>query len=361
MSMKKVVILAAAALTLAACAKTYELQETAQPTIGFSTWNDVMTKAAKTGFVANDEFDVFGFKWNSDSEKATVFDDVDVKYDGTNWSYSPLRFWDANYGHYTFFAAYPKDKLTTKPAQTGLFVSEQLTYDGQQEVLLVAQKKQVDRNDQGKYATGDVALVFKHVGSLVDIKVKKHAEIESAQVDVTAFALSGIKTTGSFAVSSYDSNNDPVGEWTPTSAANAEKAASASSTYKISSTVSLAKEGGVGTANAANLLTGLVLMPQALATNEGPKITISYTITTGDGATEDEVTFENVPVYFGMFDKSETGESEKANDEDDRIAAWQPGYHYTYYITINANAITFTASIDSWKTTDATGHYYLIN
>ena len=40
MSMKKVVILAAAALTLAACAKTYELQETAQPKIGFGTWAD---------------------------------------------------------------------------------------------------------------------------------------------------------------------------------------------------------------------------------------------------------------------------------------------------------------------------------
>ncbi len=355
MSMKKVVILAAAALTLVACAKTYELQETAQPKIGFGTWNDVMTKAAWTTFVANNEFDVFGYKWNSDSDKTTVFDDVDVKYDGTKWSYSPLRFWDANYEHYTFFAAFPKDQLTTKPAQTGLFVSNELTYDGYNEVLLVAQKNVVDRNAQNKYDIENVQLNFKHVGSLVDIKVKKHSDIESAKVEVTSIAVSGIKTTGAFTVSSYDASNNPVGSWAATSAVNDATVAP----YLSNSTVTLAKNAGVGTANASSLLTDLVLMPQSLATDGGPKITISYKITTGEDATADEITFSDKSFYFGQFDKSEEGESEKANKENDRISAWMPGVHYTYYITINANAITFTASIDDWST--ETGHYYLIN
>jgi hypothetical protein len=350
--MKKVVILAAAALTLAACAKTYELQENAQPKIGFSTWNETMTKAAKTAFAANDEFDVYGFKWNAGpANQTTVFDGVDVKFDGTKWSYSPLRFWDSNFDNYTFFAAYPKDQLADgEYAQNGYFVSQNLAYDGQKEVLLVAQKKDVEKTNYNK----TVELKFKHVGSLVDIKVKKHSDIESAKVEVTSIAVSGIKTTGAFTVSSYDASNNPVGSWAATSAVNDATVAP----YHSNSTVTLAKNAGVGTANASNLLTDLVLMPQELAKDGGPKITISYKITTGEDATADEITFSDKSFYFGQFDKSEEGESEKANKENDRISAWMPGVHYTYYITINANAITFTASIDDWST--ETGHYYLV-
>ena len=345
MSMKKVVILAAAALTLASCAKTYELQETAQSQIGFSTWNDAMTKAAKTDFVANDEFDVFGYKWNNASDKATVFDGVDVKYDGTDWNYSPLRFWDNNYASYTFFAAYPKDQLATAPAQTGLFVSNELTYNGSNEVLLVAQKKDVENDDFGK----EVQLKFKHVGSLVDIKVKKHSDIAATKVEVTSIALSGIKTTGAFTVNSYDGNNNPVGTWAPTTD-------DVNTPYINNNSVTA----GEGTSNAGVLFSGLVLMPQPLGKDSGPMITISYTITTGTTGHEDTVAYTNNSFYFGQFDKTDPSPTEKDNT-DPRIEAWAPGYHYTYYITINADAtITFSANIDSWADATDDGHYYLI-
>ncbi len=347
--MKKVVILAAAALTLASCAKTYELQETAQSQIGFSTWNDAMTKAAKTVFVADDEFDVFGYKSNSASDMATVFDGVDVKYDGTNWNYSPLRFWDNNYANYTFFAAYPKDQLADGDyAQTGLFVSNELTYDGSHEVLLVAQKNVVAKANYKQ----PVQLKFKHVGSLVDIKVKKHSDIAATKVEVTSIALSGIKTTGDFTVNSYDGNNNPVGTWAPTSAVN-----DATATPYINNNSVTA---GEGTANAGVLFSGLVLMPQPLGKDSGPMITISYTITTGTTGHEDTVAYTNNSFYFGQFDKTDPSPTEKDNT-DPRIEAWAPGYHYTYYITINADAtITFSASIDSWADATDDGHYYLI-
>jgi hypothetical protein len=363
--MKKAVLLAAAALSLVACGKTYLDEPVAQNSIGFNTWNDVMTKAAKTVFAADDEFDVFGFKWNSEpSATATVFDDVDVKYDGTSWSYSPLRFWDSNYANYTFFAAYPKDQLqlTTSPAQTGLFVSKELAYNGEDEVLLVAQKKDVVRDDYGK----DVQLKFKHVGSLVDIKVKKHSDIAAAKVEVTSIALSGIQTKGKFTVASYDATSkNPVGkEVSSVAGLGWELAATpvlndnTAETYKKANAATLNASAGAGIDNAAVLFSNLVLMPQTLGTTDGsPMITISYKITTGESGSEDVITFENKPIFFGEFDKSEEGESEKAN-KDPRISAWMPGVHYTYYITINANAITFTASIDSWN--EETGHYYLV-
>ena len=54
MSMKKAVLFAAAALSLVACGKTYLDEPVAQNSIGFNTWNDVMTKAVKTVFAADD-------------------------------------------------------------------------------------------------------------------------------------------------------------------------------------------------------------------------------------------------------------------------------------------------------------------
>ena len=359
MSMKKVVILAAAALTLASCAKTYELQETAQPQIGFGTWNDVMTKAVKTSFANNDIIKVSGFKWNDDTDETKVFDNVDVTYksEGNKWEYSPLRFWDANFAHYTFFSAFPKANLNTALGQDGTFTSKELIYNGTDEVLLVAQKNVVDRNAQNKYDIENVQLNFKHVGSLVDIKVKKHTDIAAAKVEVTSIALSGIKTTGAFTVSEYDGDNNPVGTWAPTSAVNAENAASAATPYKNASTVTLDKNAGVGTANAKDLLSNLVLMPQVLAKDGGPQITISYKIITGEDATEETITFTDKSFFFGQFDKSDPDPTDKDNT-DPRISAWMPGVHYTYYITINANAIIFTASIDTWSA--ETGHYYLV-
>ena len=263
---------------------------------------------------------------------------------------------------YSDFAAYPKDQLTTKPAQTGLFVSKELTYNGTDEVLLVAQKKDVEKANYNN----KVELMFKHVGSLVDIKVKKHSDIAAAKVEVTSIALSGIQTKGKFTVASYDATSkNPVGkEVSSVAGLGWELAATpvlndnTAETYKKANAATLNASAGAGIDNAAVLFSNLVLMPQTLGTTDGsPMITISYKITTGESGSEDVITFEDKPIFFGEFDKSEEGDSEKAN-KDPRISAWMPGVHYTYYITINANAITFTASIDSWN--EETGHYYLV-
>jgi hypothetical protein len=124
----------------------------------------------------------------------------------------------------------------------------------------------------------------------------------------------------------------------------------------------LASSDGVGTANAAALISDLVLMPQVLSKTEGPKITISYTITTGSGGDADTIVYTNKEFYFGLFDSTEPDDPGQPGDKqntDPRVSAWMPNVHYTYYITINANAIEFSASIDNWDTDSA--HYYLFN
>jgi hypothetical protein len=183
--------------------------------------------------------------------------------------------------------------------------------------------------------------------------------------------LSGIQTKGKFTVESYDGNIDPVGktvsgvaglgwELAATPVVNAANAAAATAPYINTTGVSLAIDAGVGKAYAANLLTNLVLMPQTLATNSGPKITISYTITTGTGDAVQTTTYADKEFYFGQFDSSDPDPSDKDNT-DPRVSAWMPGVHYVYYITINANAITFSASIANWADPAVSAHYYLVN
>lgn len=356
MRMKKLLILSAAVLGAVACSNTYEVKTAPEKAIGFGTWTETLTKAPKTGFVANDEFDVFGYKWMNGGTPAptTVFDGVDVKFDGSNWAYSPTRYWDPSYDNYTFFAAYPKEKLATAPAQTGLFVSNELAFNGTDENLLIAQKTNVAKANYGSTVT----LKFKHCGSLVDFKIKKHPDLAKSKLDVTAFSLANIKTKGTFTVDSYDASNNPVGKtvgsvaglgWEPDATPTVNAAAAP---YEIASPVSIAKNTGTDTGTAADLISNLVVMPQALSAQA---FTIAYTITDENDITN---TYTPAPVPISQFDNTDV---DTDTDNNANIPNWMPGVHYIYYITINANSIVFSAEIEPWNTTEITGHYYLIN
>ena len=186
---------------------------------------------------------------------------------------------------------------------------------------------------------------------------------------MTSIKLSNIQTAGKYTVASYNGSNDPVGKtvsdiaglgWdvAETPVVNAASAAAAAAPYINTIGESLAAGEGTNTAGAATLLSNLVLMPQVLGIDDGPKITISYTITTGTGSSEQTITYSDKEFYFGEFDSSDPDPTDK-NNTNPRVSKWLPNTHYTYYITINANAIEFTASIASWTTDNA--HYYLIN
>lgn len=362
--MKRYVFLAAAVLIAAAsCTKTYETVPVGEGMpIAMNTWNDVMTKAPLTSFAVNDVFDVFGYKWKgtegSQTNPTTVFDGIDVKQTSADvWEYAgisgqTMRYWDASFAGYTFFAAFPNEQLATAPAQTGLFVSNSLTYDGANEKLLVAQKKTVLNASFGS----TVPLLFKHTGALVDFQFKKHPDLEHSAVSVTAFSLANIRTTGTFEVASYNGSNDPVGAtvggvaglgWAPDGTPTVNAAAAP---YVLAATATSAAD---ETAN-VDLLTNLVLMPQAFATGAGAQtFTIAYTITDEAGQTS---TYTPAAIELKEFDKTDI-DTDTTNNAN--FGAWMPGYHYTFVITINAKGIVFSASVDNWLTD--TGHYYLIN
>ena len=355
--MKKILFIAAVALAAAACSKTYSVGPDSQKAIGFSSWNDQMTKTDKSAFADGDKFEVFGYKHNGATDLNTVFDAVEVVKGATGWTYSPIRFWDANFSDYTFFAIYPEDILATGDyAQNGGFTTTVLEYDGVNEVTLVAKKKHVEK---GTGYPASVEMVFVHAASKVDIKVKKHNEIVDTKLTVNSIALNNIQEKGKMTVVNYDDAHEgkPSINWTPDSPSQVNDAADAA--YKKTTATVLNAGTGNTTETAASLINGLIAMPQNFTAGVGAQsITINYTITTGTTGSEDSINYE-ATFEIGKFDKTDPNPDDKDNT-DPFIGAWEAGVHYTYYITINAqNKITFTASIEDWSEA-VDGHYYII-
>ncbi len=355
--MKRYFLIAAVAATaLVACTKTFDHNKSVNEgaPISLSTWSDVMTKAPKTAFANGDQFEVFGFKWNAGPANETiVFEAVEVGYDGSDWTYSPLRYWDKSFANYTFYAVWPKDILASGTyGDNGLFTTIDRTFNGADENLLIAQKKDVANANYG----APVPLVFKHMAALVDFKVKKADDIVDAELEVTSIQLDNIRTVGTFTVASYDGSNNPVGTagvggWTPDGTPTVASFTHASGAGASLPTLAAATGNTTGTAGA--LINSLVVMPQAFATGAGAQtVTIAYKLTDPAGI---ENTYTPDAVELGTFDSTD-GDSNTATF----IASWLPGYHYTYYITINANKITFTASIADWDAT-ANGFHYILN
>lgn len=376
MRMKKFLIIAATALLAAACAKTYEVKETTPPAIGFGSWAETLTKARTQGdntFTEGDNFSVFGSKI-SGSTPTTVFADVTVTRGSTDvWTYNPTVYWDHNADSYVFYAVSPAGLFDLDPAD-GNGTSSSITFAGNNNDILVADKKQVEKGSSAPYFNNyaTVSLVFNHVASLVDVKVKKATGLHDATVAVTAFSLENIESAGVLTVSNAYTNTHPVATWN----------SSATDTYGPESGVVKVKvdDSGNYEANGTNtigeshpiliaedtafnpttpttpaastfLINNLIVKPQSFGNtgvSTSQKISISYTLGS------DPTVYSRV-VYLADFDKTDDA------DQDDELmdTGFQPGKHYILYLTIDARAISFSAEITPW--TDVNGYNYLIN
>lgn len=383
--MKKLLIIAAAALLAAACAKTYEVKETTPPAIGFGTWTETLTKARAQGsnaFANGDSFAVTGYK-TTGSTKAFAFDNVFVSTsDGTNWTYSPARYWDTNADSYTFFAVSPATDDNTENGTAVLTAStttdhegeistpSAVTFHGNDCDLLVASKVVVAKGtDQSTYFNGysAVNMVFNHVASLVDVKVKKAPALADATVSVSALALENIANVGTLSITSYSaSTTSPATNVTLAApvVSSASWTSTASTTYSasIASATAVAPDSAFPgsaesdtPASATDFISNLIVMPQVFGTtgvSTSQKLTLTYSIAVTGGGTN---TYTGT-LYLADFDKIDN-EAQASTF----VASWEPGKHYTFYVTIGARAITFTAEINPWDATIVNGYHYLVN
>ncbi|MBQ9450484.1 MAG: fimbrillin family protein [Bacteroidales bacterium] len=381
--MKKTLILAAvAAIAAVGCTKTYHQVDPATqgPAIGFGTWTETLTKAhdpgATTNFAVGDNFNVYGTKL-VESTPSDVFTGTVVTKTALSpetWTYSPTRFWDPNATSYTFYAVAPAGLLdgTNASATTaGAFTSEPIEFLGGDsnksdiKDILVAAKTTVTKTGDPAAFISPVNLPFHHIASLVDLKVQKHNDLELTgedennyiKVAVTAISLTNIDGNGHFTVSTYGDSSP----FAPVTSASTwtEETGAAKKTYNHTSgyeTVTLPTDVNAVSATSPNaLITKLVAMPQAFRTDNvaDQTVNITYTIETCEGGNSSTTTV-NTSFDLKEFDKAQ----DYTNTEANYIASWLPGTHYTYIITIGANAITFNATIQEWATD--TGYHYLL-
>lgn len=338
MSMKKTVFLAAAALSLVACGKTYLDEPVAQNSIGFNTWTNNLTKAdtrtaGDSEFVDGDSFVVEGIK-TVESTPSVVFNNVPVTKTGTDWRYENTRYWDSKASAYAFYAvSSPNTNLSF--GTDGKIAATEVTFSGADNDILLANSVDVAPEKFGK----PVDFLFKHIGALVDLKVKKAAALNDATVAITGVSFEKIDGTANFAVTGY-SSNVPTVDWTDRDGATSYN--NNSGVVKVETLPN-----NVPT-TATELINKLVVIPQEL--NNTKLLKISYTITDGVGNVN---TFNNVEIQLNQFDKVDD-----TDNEDEFISAWEASKHYVYTLTISANAITFTADITDW--TSVEGYHYLV-
>lgn len=400
MRMKKLLIIAAAALLAAACAKTYEVKETTPPAIGFGTWAEQLTKAearvqGSSTFLAGDTFAIYGSK-TSDAT-TTVFSGDVVTASGTGtltWDYATHRNWDSSADSYSFYAVSPSGVKDVTGAsinpQNGAITTGSTVFSGNNNDILIANQVVVAKGSGASstyfnsYAA--VNMEFHHAASLVDIHVKKASTV-TADVKISSISLDNIYTTGVLTVASTDYSvpvssaganptitapNILVGSWAATVSGSYLPAAGVSPVYGDTDTsapiaadnqkIVLADDAfdpdntTAGTTPASGkfttLFNNLVLVPQTFGpsgTTTSQKITIVYTIGT-------DPTSYTRTLYLADFDKVDN--SNQTNDAK-AASAFEPGKHYSFYITIDSHEISFTAQINDW--TDITGYHYLIN
>lgn len=395
MRMKKIMIIAVAAIALAACSKTFDHSKAATEgnAIGFGTWTETLTKdearvQGTSNFLAGDTFAVYGVKTDTDPEPdvtTVVFngDVVTASGSGTlTWDYDNHRFWDSSAESYTFYAVSPSTLKSnagfSMNAETGVLSTGSLSFSGASNDILVANKNVVSKG-AGASSTyfdsyNDVNMVFNHAAALVDIYVKKASTLTSA-VGISAISLNNIYKAGTLAVATADYASAPivgVSSWTPSGdrgsylptngvvsvygdtdddaaiAADNQKIIAADSTFNPDNTTEDTTPGA-----STILFNNLIVVPQTFGASGGAtsqNITITYTLGT-------DPTSYTRTLYLADFDVVDN--SDQSTDDKVTPASWEPGKHYSFYITIDAHEITFGAQITDWAAVN--GYHYLIN
>ena len=376
--MKKLMILAVAAIALVACSKTFDTHHHGNEgkAIGFGTWTETLTKARATGatattsFVDDESFKVYGTKTKGGTQYVVFNGDVvtaDVA-STVSWSYVTTRYWDPSATSYTFYAALPGSMVTayaslTEDQKTAISSQDyplngkfygSFTFSDPTNItndVMIAEREDVLNDAFGNI----VELDFNHIASCVSLYAKKDAALSDATVTVTGVKFKNIKKTGDFHVSSYSpvtvawSGQTSILETEASSgiynvALGGDKAVTAHNDYTDHAA-------GAVTGTAVALLEGYVFLPQSF-TAATEQILLSYTIQIG---TEEANVYTDVPIDLIAF---------KTTDTDDNsgsaIGSWDAKTHYQYTITIGANAIEFSAKVIAWANT-IDGYHYLVN
>lgn len=368
------VMMAMAAAMLASCAQTglvEEIAEEPQKAIGFSTFVDKATRAGDQAEnstatygqgmnIHHGTFKVWGFK-NTSSD--AVFSGDVVTYvaastsvDGSSipahWKYNDLRYWDKAATDYYFYACAP----TTAPftftgtQDNGKFTigttgseyevealnislqnseAAQTSWKGINESdLMIAAPCHLDGTLLSNAYTGKVGLNFIHILSRLNIVINEY-ESTTTTITVKNITIGNMKYKGTFDEGAVVADNT-IG----TNSRWAKTTDKKNYSYDINYEVPYDKD---------NYVIEALIMPQTTDVEtvklDGTGITdkayikISYSLKTGS-TTEEFKAYYNLASVFGL-----TG---------DQKLEFNEGWQNTLTITLNPQAIVFTANTAPW-------------
>ena len=354
--MKKYLILAVtAAFAAVGCTKTFEVTPTPTDSnpIGFGTWLEHMTKSpantVANSFVVGDDFTVFGIKTKS-TTNTTVFTGAEVEKTAVSpetWSCTPVQYWDDDADSYTFYAIAPHSvgSTATLTPETGAIAASNIVFAGNDNDILLAEQKTVAKGSAPYFNNhGAVPMVFHHAAALLDLNVKMSADLYAAgaQVKVTSIQLQNIDSKGNLAVST-GYTTDPVANasWSTVEVSTGVPTVANFSAGCTDVTSNL----NVDIANTTKtIIDDLIVLPQSFRTGGSydQKLLITYSIKQNGG---EFVDYAPAAYSLTLFDNTENTVN---GSPDTPVSGWLKGTHYTYTITIDANAIKFTATIQNW-------------
>ena len=337
---KSLFLVGLATLALAGCSQNEGVTgEGASNAIGFSTYTQKATKGAPvTGITlpTNSDFLVLGYSTgaaNLATPAALNFMRQAVTYDGTSYTYSPIKYWptDAS-AQLSFFAVYPAEvtgitptAVSSTPSALPVVAYTVPTEPTRQVDLLLAGSV---NNVRGASPTAPtVAFAFAHKLTKIGFTAALAGTYNGIYLRINSISLKDVANTATFQAAAN-------GSWAmdaPTTFA---------STFTLNNLVHLTDNGSVSSTTAKDMVLGNsypMMVPftydgTTVPASAGAAIVIDYTITYADGTstTNTKTTTLSTLASAGY--------------------TWAAGSAITYALSFNlaTTAVTFSASVGTW-------------
>lgn len=389
--MKKYLILAAAAaLTLASCAKieSYTEKNDELIPIAFSNYTPKALAKADSTYVGgtvlheNSQFAVYAWQTAYNSfltatpgnpnfmNPAIVTWKGDAS-DGDENTYSPVRFWPSGDtpSNLSFTAYYPYAESgngITAPTFSGNVGAYEFTAAAAAANMIdfcvadVVNDQVYGNTNKGTSYKGTVNLPFKHMLTKVQFKFKKATGLGTTTViELVDAELTGIKNYGKL-TATYTQNDSPAVN-APGSTAYAWGSQSGNATYEVTVNTADPESGSVivltESETAVDSVDVFLMVPQEIAAST-QKLNVTWNVKVFDtAANASSHASENTVGNNGLLSNTQNTAALsffsdlKVSDTDDTAASaiqWARNSFITYTITIGPKPIWFTASVEGW-------------
>ena len=321
------------------CVKLHDPEPRPAGTIGFSAGSallldDAKTKASTESWAVRDTFDVFGERVTAADVHSTVFDGVDVYTadGGTNWDYTPHRFWYwmSTSDKYHFVAVHPRDKASkmdipgTIAASTHYDINPVLPAEPDEYDLMAATSRRLG-NVGNPIAT--VNFNFTHLGAAVGLSFVNNSE--NTGVYIKSWNFRYLVVCGD-AKATIRSDGNPDLSWI-----NTERNASEVRAVSFTGDGQLVAAGS-GTYNSPYA----VMIPQRLDQGVSTNMPTLHLVYRKVGALEDSEEFITL--------------KDIKRSDDTAITSWVMNTKYTYVISMRLDGgLLITVNTTPWETVEA--------